>query len=82
MESDQNPMWDRLRNDTKHMIASQDLAVGERVCLLKPAERTEKGRKLARPFHRPYHVVEITSIDARVRRVDRPQDEPISVALD
>ena len=59
-----------------------NFAVGERVFLLKPAERTGEGRKLARPFHGPYRVVEISSNDAHIRRVDRPQDEPILVALD
>ena len=50
--------------------------------LLKPAERTKEGWKLARPFHGPYGIVEITSNDAHIRRVDQPQDEPILVALD
>ena len=73
------------KNDRRHIYYDQktrppNFAVG--VFLLKPAERTGEGRKLARPFHGPYRVVEITSNDARVRRVDRPQDEPILVALD
>lgn len=55
-----------------------NFAVGERVFLLKPAEKTGEARKLARPFHGPYRVMELTPY---IRRVDRPQDEPIFIAL-
>ena len=59
-----------------------NFAVGERVFLFKPAEKTGKRRKFARPFHGPYRVVELDVNDAKIRRVDRPQDETILVALD
>ena len=43
--------------------------------------RGKTGERVFLPFQRPYCVVEITSNDACMRRVDRPQDEPILVAL-
>ena len=45
---------------------------GERVFLFKPAEKTGEARKFARPFHGPYRVGPNT---AKIRRVDRPQEE-------
>ena len=58
-----------------------DFAVGERVFLLKPSEMTGASRKFARPFHGPYRIVTLEPNNASIRRVDRPQDEPILVAL-
>ena len=55
---------------------------GERVFLYKPAERTGGRRKFARPFHGPYRLVEVDTNTAKIRPVDKPQDEPILVALD
>ena len=53
--------------------------VGERY---KPAEKTGEARKFARPYHGPFRILELDVNTARIRRVDRPQDEPILVALD
>lgn len=39
-------------------------------------------RKLARPFHGPYRIAELTTNDAYIRRVDRPSEEPILVSLE
>ena len=58
-----------------------NFAVGERVFLLKPAEMTGASRKFARPFHGPYRITDMQANDAYIRRVDRPQEEPILVAL-
>lgn len=58
-----------------------NFAVGERVILLKPSEKTGEARKLARPFHGPYRVTELSSTNAYIRRVDRPQDDPVFVSL-
>ena len=55
---------------------------GERVLLLKLAEKTVQARKFARPFHGPYRVVEIDSNTAKICRVDKPNEEPILVALE
>ena len=55
---------------------------GERAFLYKPAERTGATRKLVRPFHDPYQVVEVGANTAKIWRVDRPEEEPILVAID
>ena len=55
---------------------------GERVFLFKPAEKRGKARKFARPFHGPYRVVQIDSNTAMIRRVDKPGEEPVLVALE
>lgn len=55
---------------------------GERVFLFKPAEVTGERRKLARPFHGPYRLLEVGPNTAKIRRVDRPEEEPILVSLD
>ena len=56
--------------------------VGERVFLYKPEKKTGKNRKFARPFHGLYHIVEVDVNTAKIMRVDRPQEEPILVAVD
>lgn len=40
-------------------VRCPDFAVGGRVFLLKPSEKTGKARKLARAFHGPYCVTEV-----------------------
>ena len=54
---------------------------GERVFLFKPAEQTGARRKFARPFHGPYRLVEVTTNTAKICPVDKPDSEPISVAV-
>ena len=55
---------------------------GERAFLFKPAERTGTQRKFARPFHGPYRLVEVGTNTARIRPVDKPEDDAILVSLD
>lgn len=55
---------------------------GKWVFLYKPAEKTGAARKLVRPFHGPYRVVEMDTNIAKVRRVDHPVEEPILVAIE
>ena len=59
-----------------------NFTVGERVFLFKPAERTGEKRKLAGAYHGPYWVIKLTSNNAHIRRVDRPEDDLLLVALD
>ena len=59
-----------------------NLKVGDRVMVLMPAEAQGKKRKLARPFHGPFHVVTVTPTNAEVRLVDDPKAASIFVALD
>ena len=56
--------------------------VGDRVFLFKPADKTGPLRKFARPYHGPYRVVEMDLNTARIRRIDRPEEDTILVALD
>ena len=54
---------------------------GERVFLFKPAEQTGEARKLARPFHWPYRLLEMQTNTAKIVRVDHPEKEPLLVSL-
>lgn len=55
--------------------------VGDRIFVLMPAAKAGKAHKFARPFHRPYCVLEVTTNNARVVPVSKPEDAPIFVAL-
>ena len=59
-----------------------NFAVGERVFLFKPAERTGEHRKLARAYHGLYRVMKLTPNNAHIRRVDKQEDELLLVAID
>ena len=61
---------------------STTFQVGDRVFTYMPSAKTGKAYKFARPFHGPYRVLELTTNDARICPVDKPQDPPIFVALD
>ena len=54
---------------------------GERVFLHKPAEQTGEARKLARPFHGPYRLLEVGPNTAKITPVNRPEEEPLLVSL-
>ena len=58
------------------------VAVGDRAFVYMPKEATGPTHKFARPFSGPFRVIELTPTGAKVRPVDRPQDEPIFVHLD
>ena len=47
-----------------------------------PAARSGKAYKLSRLFHGPYCIVKMHENGAEVRPIDKPNDEPIRVALD
>ena len=59
-----------------------DYRVGDRVMVHMPHEATGKAAKLARPFFGPYRIVNVTSTNAEVRLVDKPDDPTIFVSLD
>ena len=56
--------------------------VGDRVMVYMPKEVTGKDRKLARPFHGPFRIVNLTPTNAEVQLVERPKDSPLFVAID
>ena len=53
--------------------------IAEWVLVRFPAEETGRMRKLSRPWHGPYRVLEVKGPDITVERVYRPQDGPIQV---
>ena len=55
---------------------------GDRAFLFKHAEKTGELRKLARPFHGHYRIIRMDVNTAHIRRVDKPQEDTILVALD
>lgn len=58
-----------------------DYRVGDRVMVHMPHEATGKAAKLARPYFGPYRIVSITSTNAEVRLVDKPDEPTIFVSL-
>jgi len=56
--------------------------VGDQVFVLIPAAKAGKAHKFARPFHGPSRVLEVTTNNAQVVPVGKPQDAPIFVALE
>ena len=70
----QKKSYDRRSRDPLYQV-------GDRVFLYMLAAKTGTAHKLARPFHGPYRVLEVTHSDVRVVPVDRPQDTLIFVAM-
>ena len=76
----------RHKSDRKQaMIRRPGLLIftWEKECfLLKPAERTGEKQKLTRPYHGPFRVVKLMPNNAYIKRVDKPEAEPLLVAVD
>ena len=84
--------WDLARSNVKKAQKRQKknydrtlkdvpLKVGDRVFLFVPAMKQGKAHKFARPYRRPYRVVELYANGADIRPVDRPQQSTIRVSL-
>ena len=56
--------------------------VGDRVFVFKPAARSGKSYKFARPYHGPYRIVKLYDGGADVTVVDRPKDPSIRVPFE
>ena len=54
-------------------------AEGDRVFVFKPAAKSGKAYKFARPFHGPYRIVKLYDNGVDVWPVDRPQEATIRV---
>jgi len=50
--------------------------------VLMPSKVQGKDWKLTRPFHGPYHVIQVTPTNAEIHIIDQLQGESIFVALD
>ena len=72
----------KQKKNYDHRTSPTPFRIGQRVFVYKPSVRSGPAYKFARPFHGPYRVVELTANNAKVRPVDRPEEEPIFVALD
>ena len=59
-----------------------EFAEGDRVFVFKPAAKSCKAYKFARPFHGPYRIVKLYDNGADIRPVDRPQEAPLRVPFD
>jgi hypothetical protein len=85
-------MWDLARQCFRKAQKKKDyydkkvrppnFRVGDRVFLFKPADKTGPTRKFARPYHGPFRVVDMDVNTARIRRVDRPNEDTVQVAVD
>ena len=56
--------------------------VGDRVMVFMPSETIGKDRKLARPYHGPYRVINIMPTNAEVQLIQYPSEPTIFVAID
>ena len=50
--------------------------VGDRVMVYMPQEVSGKDRKLARPFHGPFRIINLTPTNAEVQLVEKPEEPP------
>lgn len=60
---------------------SPEYRVGDRVLVYMPGDVTGKDWKLARPYHGPYRIVQVTPTNAEVQLIEKPSDPTIFVAL-
>ena len=58
---------------------TRDYKIGDWVLIKFPQEESGKNRKLSRPWHGPYRVVEKRDPDLTAMKVYRPQDGPIHI---
>ncbi len=70
----QKRQYNRAAKDPK-------LRCGDRVMVYMPSEVQRKNTKLARPYHGPYRVLNVTPTNAEVVMIDQPRDPPIFVSL-
>ena len=56
--------------------------VGDRVMVYMPQEVSGKDRKLARPFHGPFRIINLTPTNAEVQLVEKPEESPLFIAID
>ena len=56
-------------------------SVGDRVFLFKPALKSGKAYKFAKPFQGPYRILKMFENGAEIQLVDKPRAESIRVAL-
>ena len=75
-------MFNKLRSYFDKTVKMPKLSVGNRDMIYMPAEAQGKTRKLGRPFHGPYRILSLTSNNAEVVLVEKPNESSLFVALD
>ena len=80
---------EHIKTAQKHQKAQYDrkarppkFLTGDRVFLYKPAEKSGEGRKLARPYHGSYRIIELNANNAQIRKVNQPDGDLLLVATD
>ena len=69
----------KVRYDRNHQVSNQQYQVGDWVLVRFPHEETGAHRKLSRPWHGPYRVVQCRVPDITVVKVYKPQESQINV---
>ncbi len=64
-----------------HRSKTPRFRVGDRVLVYMPSAKQGKAWKFARTVHGPFRILELTSSNASVRPVDKPQELPIFVSV-
>ena len=72
---------DKQRTFYDRQSTKSKFRVGDRVIVFMPSETAGKDRKLARPYHGPYRVVNITPTNAEVQLIEYPSEPTIFVAI-
>ena len=74
-QSNQKRYYNRHANENK-------VRKGDRVMVFMPIETQGRDRKLARPYHGPYRVLNATPTNVEVSLIDKPNDPSIFISLD
>ena len=73
---------EKQRSQYDKQSSIQVYNIGDRVMVFMPSDVTGKDRKLARPYHGPFRIIDLTRTNAEVQLIGRPQDQTIFVAID
>ena len=70
----------KIQHDRK--VRMPKFSLGDRVFVYKPAAKSCKAYKFARPFHGPYRIIQLHDGGADVTLVDKPKEPPIRVPFE
>ena len=73
-QSNQKRYYDRHADEGK-------VRKGDQVMVFMPIETQGRDRKLARPYHGPYRVLNATTTNVEVSLIDKPKDPSIFISL-
>ena len=72
----------RQKQQHDRRAKSVEFKPGDRVFVFMPGAKRGKAYKFARAFHGPYRIIEIVENGVILKPIDRPQADPVRVALD